>query len=219
MIHINTLSFLGKLKKNNNRDWFDKHKDEYLAAKENVDEAVGVLLEELFKFDKELKGLEVKNCVFRIYRDVRFSKDKKPYKTNMGASMSPGGKKSNLSGYYLHIEPGGSFIAGGMWMPAGEDLKKIRQEIDYNGKAFRKILNNKTFKSYYGNLDQTYRLKTTPKGYNADHPEIDLLRLTSFVVWHQFSDSMISSSKFRKEFVNGARIMKPFIDFFRTAVS
>src|ERR1041384_4820638 len=158
MITASTMSFLKALKKNNNKEWFDKNKDKYLAAKENVENTVSDLIKTFSVFDKKLAGLNAKDCVFRIYRDVRFAKDKRPYKTNMGASINAGGKKAEVAGYYLHIEPNNSFIAGGRWMPESDHLKKIRQEIDYNGKVLRKILNDKTFKKYYGELDKEYLL-------------------------------------------------------------
>jgi len=219
MIHSSTLSFLRDLKKNNNKEWFDKNRERYLAAKDNVAETIDTLLPELCKFEKKFSGLTSKDCLFRIYRDVRFSKDKSPYKNNIGASINAGGKKVQNAGYYLHIEPGKSFLAGGIWMPPGDLLKKIRQEIDYNGKQINKILSQKDFKKYYGKLDEEYKLKTTPKGYDKEHPDIDLLRLTSFIVWHKFSDKEVTSTGFVKQLVKGSKLMKPFLDFLNTAIS
>src|SRR6185436_17723592 len=152
MIQPTTLNFLKALKKNNNKEWFDKNKDKYLAAKENVEGFVDELIKSISTFDKGLMGLRAKDCVFRIYRDVRFAKDKRPYKTNLGASISAGGKKAEVAGYYIHIEPGKSLIAGGRWMPSSDHLKKIRQEIDYNGKKIKKILNDENFKKEFGEL-------------------------------------------------------------------
>ena len=219
MIHPATLTFLLALKKNNNKDWFDKNKEKYFLAKDNVADFVDNLLPQLCKIDKKLAGLTSKDCLFRIYRDVRFSKDKIPYKTNMGASMNAGGKKVINAGYYMHIEPGKSFFAGGIWMPPGDSIKKIRQEIDYNGKQINKIISQKDFKKYFGELDASYKLKTTPKGYDKDHPDIELLRLNSFIVWHKFNDKEITSKNFSKEILKGAKIMKPFLDFLNTAIN
>ena len=219
MIEKKTLSFLTALKKNNNKPWFDSHKEQYLSAKENVEEFIGDLLPELCRFDPALKDLKAKDCIFRIYRDVRFAKDKRPYKTNMGASISAGGKKSSGPGYYLHIEPGKAFLAGGIWMPEGDQLRKIRQEIDYNTKEIKKILADKTFKKYYGGFDESYKLKTTPKGYAKDHPEIELLKLTSYIVYHEYNNKEILSKNFAKEIAKGAKIMKPVLDFLATAIS
>jgi uncharacterized protein (TIGR02453 family) len=219
MIKTSTLSFLRDIKKNNNKDWFDKNKDRYLSAKEDVALLTDNLLKELSSFDKKFIGLTSKDCLFRIYRDVRFSKDKRPYKTNLGASLNAGGKKITNAGYYLHIEQGQSFLAGGIWMPPGDLLKKIRQEIDYNGKKINKILSQKDFKKYYGGLDETYKLKTTPKGYDKNHKDIDLLRFNSFIVWHKFSDKEVLHKNFLKELVKGAKIMKPFVDFLNEGIS
>lgn len=218
MINSQTLSFLTSIKKNNNKEWFDKNKDRYLSVKDNVSETIDSVLKEICTFDKRFGGLTSKDCLFRIYRDVRFSKDKKPYKNNLGASINIGGKKALNAGYYLHIEPGKSFFAGGMWMPPGDVLKKIRQEIDYNGKKFQKIIDNKDFKKYFGGLEEEYKLKTTPKGYDKDHPEIEYLRLTSFIVSHSFTDKELQSKNFAKEIGKGAKLMRPFLDFLNQAL-
>jgi uncharacterized protein (TIGR02453 family) len=218
MISPSTLTFLKVIKKNNNKEWFDKNKDKYLKAKDNVADTVDILLKGIITFDKKFVGITSKDCLFRIYRDIRFSKDKRPYKNNLGASINVGGKKAVNAGYYLHIEPGQSFFAGGIWMPPGDLLKKIRQEIDYNGKEINKILSDKNFKKYYGNLDPEYKLKTTPKGYDKDHPNIDLLRLTSFIVWHSFSDKEVTSKNFDKELVKASKLMKPFLGFLNSAL-
>lgn len=219
MIESGTLRFLSALKKNNNKDWFEKHKDQYLAAKENMEFVVTEVIKEIGKFDKAIAGLPAKSCVFRIYKDVRFSKDKTPYKTNMGASINEGGKKAVGPGYYLHIEPGNSFLAGGMWMPPGDELKKIRQEIDYNPKPLKKALSNPAFKKYYGELSPEYKLKTTPKGYDKEHKDIELLRFNSFIVWHKIPDKSLSSKSFAKEIAKGSKIMKPFLDYLKVAIS
>lgn len=218
MIKSSTLTFLRNIKKNNKRDWFEKNKEKYLLAKENVATLTDALIPQLCLFEKKFAGLTSKECLFRIYRDVRFSKDKRPYKNNIGAGINIGGKKAMNAGYYLHIEPGKSFLAGGIWMPPGDIIKKIRQEIDYNGKKINKIISQKDFKKYYGKLDEEYKLKTTPKGYDKDHTDIELLRLNSFIVWHKYTDKEISTKNFVKELVKGSKIMKPFLDFLNTAI-
>jgi uncharacterized protein (TIGR02453 family) len=220
MIQKTTIDFLKQLKKNNKKEWFDANKDRYLAAKANVDSFVEDIIKAFSSFDKGLSGLKAKDCVFRIYRDVRFAKDKRPYKTNMGASINPGGKKMEIAGYYLHIEPGGSFLAGGRWMPESDHLKKIRQEIDYNGKKFHKILNDKNFKKQFGGLDMSdeYRLARPPKGYDKDHKDNELLKLNSYLVWHQYSDKDVLSKNFLKELVVAGKTMKPLLDFLNTAI-
>jgi len=219
MIAKTTLDFLKALKKNNNKEWFDKHREQYLAAKENVENLVGSTIQSFSKFDKRLIDLKPKDCVFRIYRDVRFSKDKQPYKTNMGASINPGGKKMEVAGYYLHLEPGGCFLAGGRWMPSADHLRMIRQEIDYNGKEFKKILNDKSFKKYFGGLDPEFKLSRPPKGYDKNHPDIELLKMNSYLVLHSYKDAELLSKNFVGELTKGAKIMKPFLDFLNTAIS
>ena len=218
MVSPSTLSFLKAIKKNNNKEWFDKNKEKYLSAKENVAELIENFLIEAKKFEKGLAPLSAKDCMFRIYRDVRFAKDKRPYKNNLGASINVGGKKAMNAGFYIHIEPGKSFIAGGMWMPPSDQLKMIRQEIDYNGKVIRKILNKKEFENYFGGLDQLYALKTTPKGYPKDHENIDLLKLNSYIVWHPYSDAEVMKNDFVKVLAKGAKTMKPFLDFLNSAL-
>jgi len=220
MIQKSTIDFLKQLTKNNRKDWFDANKDKYLVAKANVDSFVDDVIKAFSSFEKGLSGLKAKDCVFRIYRDVRFSKDKRPYKTNMGATINPGRKKMEIAGYYLHIEPGGSFLAGGRWMPESDHLKKIRQEIDYNSKKFHKILNDKNFKKQFGGLDMSdeYRLARPPKGYDKDHKDIELLKLNSYLVWHQYADKDVLSKNFLKELTAAGKTMKPFLDFLNTAI-
>ncbi len=220
MIQKSTLDFLKQLKKNNKREWFDANKDKYLAAKANVDSFVEDVIKAFSSFDKSLTGLKAKDCVFRIYRDVRFSKDKSPYKTNMGAGINRGGKKMEIAGYYLHIEPGKTMIAGGRWMPSGDHLKMIRQEIDYNGKKLHKILSDKNFKKLFGGLDDSeeYKLVRPPKGYDKDHKDVELLKLNSYLVWHEFNDKKVLSKNFLKELTATAKAMKPLLDFLNTAL-
>jgi uncharacterized protein (TIGR02453 family) len=221
MIQKSTLDFLKALKKNNNKDWFDKNKEKYLAAKQNIDEMADTLIKSFSSFDKNLAGLKAKDCVFRIYRDIRFSKNKTPYKTNMGCAISPGGRKAEEAGFYIHIEPGKSFFAGGRWMPTPDHLKKIRQEIDYNGKKLHKILSGKDFKKIFGELDQSdeYKLSRPPKGYDKNHRDVELLKLNSFIVWHEYNEKEITSKNFLKEITKDAKIMKPFLDFLNEAVA
>jgi uncharacterized protein (TIGR02453 family) len=180
MIDKSTMKFLKDLKKNNNKDWFDENRKQYQIAKDDFAEFVASLLEDIAKFDPRLKGTEAKDCIFRIFRDVRFSKDKTPYKSHFGANMAPGGRKGFLGGYYLHVDTAGeSMIAGGSYHPEPDQLAAIRQEIDYNIKEFKAILNKKDFKTNFGELEDFDKLKRVPKGYDADHPEAELLKLRS----------------------------------------
>lgn len=212
-------SFLKAIARNNNRDWFEKNKPKYQQTKTLFDDFVEALHKELVKFDESLAGLNPRKLAFRIYRDVRFSKDKRPYKVNMGAGFSPNRKMEQEPGYYMHIEPGKNFMAGGFYMPNPENLAKIRQEIDYNTKDFLKILNDKKFKKYFAGLDNFDKLKTAPKGYAKDHPYIDLLKNKSFVVTHAFTDKEVRDKKFVKTAAEVARAIKPFNDFFLKAIS
>lgn len=214
----NVLKFLKDLTRHNDREWFEKNKSRYLAAKETYEQLVGDVLREFQKFDDGLGTLEPKKLIFRIYRDVRFSKDKRPYKTNMGAGFSPNGKLVEEPGYYLHIESGKSFIAGGIYMPNAENLAKIRQEIDYNTDALIKIIANKKFKSFYPAFDDFDKLKTAPKGYSKDHPMIETLKLKSFIVSKNLSDKEVLDKKLVKILGEHAKLIKPLNDFIKDAI-
>jgi uncharacterized protein (TIGR02453 family) len=215
------LKFLKDLAKNNDRVWFEKNKPRYLEAKQGYEDLIGVLLGEFIKFDEGLAGLDARKLPFRIYRDVRFSKDKRPYKVNMGAGFSPNGKLVQEPGYYVHIEPGNkSFVAGGIYMPDAANLGKMRQEIDYNADKLIKILNGKTFKKTYSNgFDDFDKLKTMPKGYAKDHPHAELLKHKSFIVSRNFTDKEVTDKKFVKAIAADAKAIKPLNDFIREAIS
>lgn len=219
MIEKSTFLFLKDLKKNNNKPWFDKNKPRYEEAKKNIEALIGAFLAKFSATDKRYAKLTPKDCVFRIYRDIRFSPDKTPYKTHFGAGMSPGGKKMNEAGYYLHVEPGKVFLAGGMWMPPTDQMKMIRQEIVYNTKKFKKILADSAFKKYYGGLDDEYKLARPPKGYDKNSPDIEMLKYNSYIAWHEYNDKDATSKNFAQELNKGAKIMKPLIDFLDVAVS
>jgi len=214
------LKFLQSIARNNNRAWFEKNKPTYLQAKEAFDQFLEKLLEELIKFEEGLAGLNPKKLAFRIYRDVRFSKDKRPYKVNMGAGISPGGKMMQEPGYYLHIEPGNkSLLAGGLYIPDANNLAKIRQEIDYNSEGLLKILGDRKFKKLFPSLDDFDKLKTAPKGYAKDHPHIELLKHKSFIVSHPFTDKEVKSKKFIKLVAETAKTLKPLNDFLKDAIA
>ncbi|MCK6617048.1 MAG: DUF2461 domain-containing protein [Cyclobacteriaceae bacterium] len=212
------LQFLKGVAKNNNREWFEKNKSRYLEAKTTFEEFLEVLHKELLKFDESLAGLNPRKQAFRIYRDVRFSKDKRPYKVNMGAAFSAHGKMEQEPGYYIHIEPGKSFVAGGLYMPNPVNLVKVRQEIDYNTERFLKILADKKFATYFSGLDNFDRVKTAPKGYVKDHPHINLLKNKSFVVSHSFSDAQVKDNLFMKNVVGVCKAVKPLNDFLKEAL-
>ncbi|HET6992441.1 MAG TPA: DUF2461 domain-containing protein [Bacteroidia bacterium] len=219
MLQKSTIDFLKKIKNNNNRDWFEKNKNLYLAAKDDVEKHLDEIIAGIRSFDKRISAdVTAKKSMFRIYRDVRFSKDKRPYKTNLGASISPGGKMAVAPGYYIHIEPGKSFIAGGMWMPPAPELGKIRQEIDYNLKEFSKIVNDKTFRKVFGELDQDDKLVNIPKGYPKDHKAIEFLKLKSFIVVGDMNEKDVLGKNFVKNAVAICKAMQPLNNFLQRAI-
>jgi uncharacterized protein (TIGR02453 family) len=213
------LKFLTALGKHNDRVWFEKNKGQYLEAKEHFEVFITQLLAELVKFNPSLGGLDPRKLPFRIYRDVRFSKDKSPYKVNMGAGISPGGRMMQEPGYYIHLEPKKSFIAGGLYMPEPGNLAKIRQEMDYNGPSLEKIVKSKSFKKWFDGFDDFDKLKTVPKGYPKDHPRLDWLQHRSLIVSHYFTDAEVKDKKFLKQVVDACKAIKPLNDFLKEALS
>lgn len=189
MIQQVTFDFLKDLVENNNREWFQVNKERYEAARQNVIDFAAKLLKQLHKVDPGVdEALDPKKCVMRIYRDIRFRKDKTPYKNNFGISFPTRGLKLGGAEYYIQIQPGNSFVAGGYWMPEAAHLKLIRQEIDYNGADLAKIIDNPEFVQLFGDFRKQEQLKTVPKGYDADNENIELLKLKSFVAFHQLKD-------------------------------
>ena len=219
MIQQSTLTFLRQLKKNNNKAWFDAHRKDYEAAKLNFEQFIQQVIDQHSKKDPSLSGMAAKSCMFRINRDVRFSKDKSPYKTNFGAFINKGGKKSPLAGYYFHLEPGGAFCGGGMYMPEPPMLAKIRQEVDYNLPAFRKIIGSTAFKKLYGSLSasEEYSLTRVPKGYEADNPAAEYLKLKSFVALQQLDDKNLTSKDLLKNTLAAFVALQPLVVFLNTA--
>lgn len=219
MINSTTLTFLRQLKKNNNKAWFDAHRKDYEAAKLNFEQFIQQVIDQHSKKDPSLSGMAAKSCMFRINRDVRFSKDKSPYKTNFGAFINKGGKKSPLAGYYFHLEPGGAFCGGGMYMPEPPMLAKIRQEVDYNLPAFRKIIGSTAFKKLYGSLSasEEYSLTRVPKGYEADNPAAEYLKLKSFVALQQLDDKNLTSKDLLKNTLAAFVALQPLVVFLNTA--
>jgi uncharacterized protein (TIGR02453 family) len=213
MLSISTINFLSNLKVNNSKEWFDLHRQTYEAAKADYLKLVTAILEQLKTIDPTLENLEPKKCVFRINRDVRFSKNKDPYKTNMGSFYSKGGKAVECAGYYFHLEPGACFIGGGYWMPQGPVLKSIRSEIDYNLDEFNSIMQEKSMKKYFGALSQEARLSRPPQGYEADNPAIEYLKLKSFVVTAPLPDEALTDSNLVNLVTDHFKAMKPLVHF------
>jgi uncharacterized protein (TIGR02453 family) len=212
MLQPSTLSFITKLGKNNNKAWFDEHRTEYEAAKKDFETLVAGLHAELGKTEPGMSEQKSKDAIFRIFRDVRFAKDKTPYKDHFGAYMSRAGRKAPDAGYYLHIQPGRSFVAGGLWMPEAPLLKATRQEIDYNLKEFETILKQPAFKKHFKKLEGE-QLKTIPQGYTADNPAIDYLKMKSFIVTTPLEDKEITSKAFAQKVLKLFAVMKPLVDF------
>ena len=220
MLQIATLKFLKDLAKNNNKPWFDAHRSEYEAAKTDFASFIQTIIEKHGKKDTTIAHLKAKDCVFRINRDVRFSKDKSPYKDNMGGYMSRGGKKSVFGGYYFHCQPGRCFTGGGLWMPMPPELNKVRQEIDYNFTEFKKIIGSKKFKSVYGDLsrDAEYVLSRVPKGYETNNPAAEYLKMKSFVALVPLKDSAITSRDLTKKVLTAFDTLQPLIDFINRSI-
>ena len=210
-----TLQFLRNLEKNNNREWFNDNKTLYQEAQQDVISFVEKLIEEMADFDEEMGKLEAKKSVFRIYRDTRFSKDKTPYKTNFGAGLGMG-KGNKVSGYYLHIEPGKSFLAGGVYKPEPSVLKTIRQEISAFGDEFKAILEQDEFRNYFRGLSVEDKLKKVPQGFEKDDKMAEYLKLKHFIVTHPVSDEQLLSENAVKEFTKIFKAMKPLNDFLQT---
>jgi len=219
MLDQSILKFLKDLAKNNNRPWFEEHRNQYEKAKTDFNSFITSLIKTIGAFDKPIASLEARNCTFRINRDVRFSKDKKPYKNNMAGYFNKAGKKGIGAGYYLHVQPGESFAAGGIWMPEPPVLAKIRQEIDYNFDEWKKLVTGSNFKKYFpGGLENSDSLSRPPKGYEADNPAIEYLKLKNFIVSKPFTDAEVVSKGFEKEVAKTFKAMKPMIDFFNKAI-
>ncbi|MBA9076478.1 DUF2461 domain-containing protein [Rufibacter quisquiliarum] len=209
-----TLDFIRDLRLNNQREWFEKNRSRYEAARQDFISFLATLLEGAVSFEPALEGQQPKDLLFRIYRDVRFSNDKRPYKDHICAYMAEGGRKTINPGFYLHISPENqSFLAGGVWMPPAPELKAIRQEIDYNLKELEGLLHNPAFKKYFNGL-QGEKLKTTPKGYDSDNPAIELLRHKSWNASHFFPDKVVTSDQFYDECLAAMEALKPINDFF-----
>lgn len=220
MLSNNSLEFLDDLKLNNNREWFLANKKRYDTFKKDYHQLVGLFLEQMKPLDASLELLEIKNCTFRINRDIRFSKDKSPYKSHIGVWLSSGNKYNNRAGYYVHIERGASFIAGGFYAPEAEDLKKVRKEIAFFYEDLEAILANKDFAAIFGTFNKTEKsmLKNPPKGYEKEHPAIEFLKLKSFEVVHKIDIESLTQKDFVATTVQKLILLKPLNDFMNRAL-
>lgn len=209
----NSLAFLKALGEHNDKSWMDENRKWYETEKKSFEEFVSALLKEIAVFDPAIGDLSPKDCIFRLNRDIRFSKDKSPYKTNFGAAMAIGGKKkSDKAAYYIHIQPEKSFIGGGMWMPEAPVLKKIRQEIDYGFEDFTKLIKAPAFTKHFKTIDGE-TLSRPPKGYEEDNPAIEYLKHKSFTVGKALTNKEVTHKDFLKHTAEAFASMKPFIDF------
>lgn len=209
-IPASAFEFLKLLKKNNDRDWFNAHKERYLTELEYIQHFADALLHEMNKHDV-IETPNGKKSLHRVYRDIHFSKDKTPYNIHWGGGFKRATKKRRGS-YYFHLQPGNTFIAGGFWGPEPADLKRIRDEFAFDDKSFRKILKNKSFVTHFGTLEGE-QIKTSPKGFDNNHPAIDLLRYKQFLLIKRFPDKEVLDSSFVKKVNESFRHMRPFLDY------
>lgn len=220
MLQPSTLKFLKDLKKNNNRPWFEANRKRYELAKTDFLNFIQQVIDIYGKKDKSIASLKAKDCIFRINRDVRFSKDKSPYKTNFGASINKGGRKAmNTAGYYFHLEPGQLFIGGGIYQPMPPELNKVRQEVDYCFDEFKKIIGTKKFKLVYKDLDRSkeFTLTRVPKGYEAGNVAAEYLKLKSFIAFTILNDKDVLSKTLLKKTVDSFVTLQPLIIFLNRA--
>ena len=221
MIQKSTLQFLTQLKKHNNKPWFEEHRKQYEDARMDMEKFIQAVIDKHSKNDPDILGLTAKKCMFRINRDVRFSKNKQPYKTNFGASMDRGGKKSGFAGYYFHLEPGKSFMGGGIWMPEPTAVKNIRQEIDYCLPEFESIIKNKKFKQVYDGLysgEEGLKLVNVPRGFEKENPAAEYLKFKSWLAIANLTDDEITGKDLLKKTQQGFEVLQPLVKFLNRAV-
>ena len=212
------LQFLHELSENNNREWFNENRKRYEESREKILFLTDIFINEIRKFDSEIPLMSPKDCIFRIFRDVRFSKDKRPYKTNFGSFIAKGGRKSEYAGYYFHIEPGGSFIGGGIYMPQAGPLKAIRNHIEEHPDEFLAIINDPNFKAFFPEM-MDHKLKTAPRGVDKNHPYIDLLRYKSFAFSSPVKKEILLSGKYVETCVNAYRELHKVNAFLNEALN
>ena len=219
MLQKNTLDFLEELSLNNSKDWFDENRSRYERAKADVLQLAEKLLSGLSELEPDLLPLKARDCMFRINRDVRFSANKSPYKTNMGFWMNRGGKKSQSAGYYVHIEPGGkSFIAAGMYGPDSSVLKLVRTEILYGFEEFKSIIHDPKFLSFFPKIEfGDHKTVRVPQGFDATHPSAEFLKLKSFVGTFSFSDEALCDESVVQTILSAFSVAVPFVRFLNLA--
>jgi uncharacterized protein (TIGR02453 family) len=216
---IKVLEFLAQLKVNNNREWFQENKKWYDDSKKEVESFVSEIITTLSAIDPALQTPPMKDCMFRIFRDVRFGADKSPYKTNFGAFIAHGGRKSSYPGYYFHFEPGESMLAGGVYQPQPDTLKLLRNEVYFHSTELKSILEKPSFKTIFNQLGDFDKMKKAPKDFPADFPDIDLLKYRSYIVSQQIPDKIVTSVNYQKTVLEMVRELQPFMAFLNRAIS
>lgn len=221
MLSKESLQFLADLKENNNRDWFLAQKKRYDAYKADYHQLIEKLLEAMKPLDESLAMLEVKHCTFRINRDIRFSKDKSPYKTHVGIWLKSGSLNNEAPGYYIQIDPEKSFVGGGLYCPEPHQLQKIRREINFFYDDLQEIVNNPKFTQTFGSLtrDENSTLKNPPRGFEKDHPGIELLKLKSFTAIEYFDTKTATQKDFVSQMSQKLILLKPLNDYLNRALS
>lgn len=218
MIEKSTLTFLRDLSKNNNKEWFDGNRKRYEGERKRFIDFVQEVIDTIGRFDPSVADNQAAKSVFRINRDIRFSKDKTPYKTNFAASIKKGGKHTPYVGYYLHLQPGEIFAGGGLYAPDPAILKAVRDEIYFCLPEFEKILGNKALVKEFGGLEEIEKLKSAPKGYEKDHPSIPYLQHKHFIISRSFTDAEATAPDFLKKLESLFKAQQPFTDFINRAI-
>ncbi|MFZ4548366.1 MAG: DUF2461 domain-containing protein [Bacteroidales bacterium] len=213
------LGFLSQLKMNNNREWFQDNKKWYDESKKEVESFVAEMITTISAIDPSLKTPAMKDCMFRIFRDVRFGADKSPYKTNFGAFIAQGGRKSSSPGYYFHFEPGESMLAGGVYQPQHDTLKLLRNEVYYHSTELKQILYKPAFREKFGQLGDFDKMKKAPKDFPSDFPDADLLKYRSYIVSQQIPDKMVVSGEYQNQVLQLVKDLQPFMVFLNRAIS
>jgi uncharacterized protein (TIGR02453 family) len=213
----NVIEFLTELEKNNNREWFQSNKGRYENCRDKVLFITELLINEIRKFDMDVPAMDPKDCLFRIYRDVRFSHDKQPYKTHFGSYIARGGRKSTRAGYYFHIEPGGSFLGGGIYMPESNILKALRSAIYEQPEAFLEIIQDPGFRKFFPSIEGE-KLKTNPKGFDPSFENMDLLRYKSYVFSMAIENDDLIRGNFAETAVQAFSELYPMNKFLNDAL-
>lgn len=211
------LQYLRELRVNNNRDWFNTHKDRYLELRLYFQNKMDELIQRIAIFDGELRGEEAKNCLYRIYRDTRFSPDKTPYKNHFAAYLCKGGRKSVRAGYYFHIEPENCLISGGVWCPEPKLLKELRQSVYNHTDEFKEIIENKKFKAVYPEMEGEM-LKIIPRPFPRDFQDGELLKRKDYVVVSYKEESLFDTSEWMDKVVGDFKLLMPFNRFLNYTV-